>query len=93
VEGAGRFAIGLRRAYIPPAMEFLNVLAIKKIAYRKGCTAERTATIKHRHYVQIFDAKGRAIDGARRGVGFGLLEAKRLLEAMPDRRTIRRKAI
>jgi hypothetical protein len=32
-------------------MEFLNVLAIKKIAFRKGYTAERTATINYRHYV------------------------------------------
>ena len=27
-------------------MDFLNVLTIKKLAVAKGCTAERTATIK-----------------------------------------------
>ena len=69
-----------------PEPQFLNVLAIKKIAYRKGCVAERTATIRYRHYVQIWDAKGRVIDGARPGTGFSLAEAKRTLEAMPDRR-------
>ncbi len=67
----------------PPS---LNVLAIKKIAHRKGCTVERTATIKDRRYVAIYDAMGKAVDGASRGVGFSLTEAKRLLEAMPDRR-------
>ena len=34
-------------------MEFLNVLATKKLAVAKGCTAERTATIKYRHYVRV----------------------------------------
>jgi len=62
----------------------LNVLTIRKLAYRKGCTVERTATIKQRFYVQIWDAKGRAVDGASRGTGFSLSEAKRRLEAMPD---------
>ena len=68
-----------------PESQFLNVLAIKKIAYRKGCTAERTATIRYRHYVQLWDPKGRVIEGAKRGTGFSLAEAKRTLEAMPDR--------
>ena len=77
MEGEGRFAIALSAAYIRSAMEFLNVLAIKKIAFRKGCTAERTATIKHRHFVQLFDGKGRVIEGATRGVGFSLIQAKR----------------
>ena len=65
-------------------MEFLNVLAIKKIVVRKGCMVFRTATIKYRHYVQLHDAKGQVIDGATRGVGFSLLQAKRTLEALPD---------
>ena len=64
-------------------MEFLNVLAIKKIAVRKGCTAERTATIKYKHYVRLTGPNGEEIEGTR-GVGLGLLEAKRRLEAMPD---------
>jgi hypothetical protein len=64
-------------------MEFLNVLAIKKIAVRKGCTAERTATIKYKHYVQVTGPDGVDMQGTR-GVGLGLLEAKRRLEAMPD---------
>ena len=64
---------------------FLNVLAIRKIAAAKGCTVERTATLKQRSYVEIYDAKGRAIEGARRVTGFSLSEAKRRLEAMPDR--------
>ncbi len=64
-------------------MDFLNVLAIKKLAVQKGCTAERTATIKHKHYVRLTGPDGEDIEGAR-GVGLGLLEAKRLLEAMPD---------
>ena len=64
-------------------MEFLNVLAIKKIAVRKGCTAERTATIKHKHYVRVTGPDGVDMQGTR-GVGLGLLEAKRRLEAMPD---------
>jgi hypothetical protein len=59
-------------------MEFLNVLAIKKIAVRKGCTAERTETIKHRHYVRITGPDGVDIEGTR-GVGLGLLGAKRRL--------------
>ena len=49
-------------------MEFLNVLAIKKIALRKGCTAERTATIKHKHYVRLTGPDGEEIEGTR-GVG------------------------
>ena len=65
----------------------LNVLAIRKIAYRKGCSVERTATIKQRPYVQIWDANGRVVEGATRGTGFTLTEAKRTLEAMPDTRT------
>jgi len=64
-------------------MEFLNVLVIKKIAVRKGCTAEGTATIKHRHYVRLTGPDGEDLQGTR-GVGLGLLEAKRRLEAMPD---------
>ena len=64
----------------------LNVLTIRKLAYRKGCKVERTATIKQRFYAKIWDAKGRAIEGASRGTGFSLAEAKRRLEAMPDRR-------
>jgi hypothetical protein len=66
-------------------MPALNVFTIQKLAYRKGFKVERTATIKDRRYVAIYDAKGRAVDGAARGVGFTLAEAKRLLEAMPDR--------
>jgi hypothetical protein len=64
-------------------MEFLNVLAIKKIAVRKGCTAERTATIKHKHYVRLIGPDGEEIESTR-GVGLGLHEAKRRLEAIPD---------
>jgi len=64
-------------------MDFLNVLTIKKIAFRKGCTAERTATIKHKHYVRVTGPDGVDMQGTR-GVGLGLLEAKRRLEAMPD---------
>ena len=64
-------------------MDFLNVLAIKKIAFRKGCTAERTATIKYKHYVRLTGPDGAEIVGTR-GVGLGLHEAKRRLEAMPD---------
>jgi hypothetical protein len=64
-------------------VEFLNVLAIKKIAFRKGCSAERTATIKYKHYVPLTGPDGTEIEGAR-GVGLGLHEAKRRLEAMPD---------
>ncbi len=63
----------------------LNVLAIRKLAHLKGYRVERTATVKDRRYVAIYDAKGTAVDGASRGVGFTLAEAKRLLEAMPDR--------
>jgi hypothetical protein len=66
-------------------MPALNVLTIQKIAYRKGYKVERTATIKERRYVAIYDVAGRALDGASRGVGFTLAEAKRLLEALPDR--------
>ena len=64
-------------------MDFLNVLAIKKIAVRKGCTAERTATIKYKHYVRLTGPDGVDMQGTR-GVGLGLLEAKRRLEAIPD---------
>ena len=67
-------------------MEFLNVLAIKKIAVRKGCTAERTATIKYKHYVRVTGPDGVDMEGTR-GVGLGLHEAKRRLEAMPDLQT------
>ncbi len=63
---------------------FLNVLAIRKIAVAKGCTVQRTVTLKQRPFVQIYDAKGRAIDGGKTGNGFSLAQAKRLLEAMPD---------
>ena len=45
---------------------------------------ERTATIKQWFYVQIWDAKGRVVDGVSRGTGFSLSEAKRPLEGMPD---------
>jgi hypothetical protein len=65
-------------------MEFLNVLAIKKLALAKGCTAERTATIKYKHYVRLIGPDGGDIPRVR-GVGLGLTEAKRKLEAMPDR--------
>ncbi len=34
----------------------LNVLAIKKLAVAKGCTAERTATIWYRHFVRVTGA-------------------------------------
>jgi hypothetical protein len=56
---------------------------------RQGCTAERTATIKHKHYVRLTDADGEDIVGTR-GVGLRLAEAKRRLEAMPDRGQKRR---
>jgi hypothetical protein len=72
----------MRPAMNPPA---LNVLAVRKLAHRKGYKVERTATVNDRRYVAIYDAKGTAVDGASRGVGFTLAEAKRLLEAMPDR--------
>jgi hypothetical protein len=65
--------------------QFLNVLVIKKLAVAKGCTAERTATIKYKHYVRLIGPDGGDIPGVR-GVGLGLAEAKRKLEAMPDRR-------
>ena len=64
-------------------MDFHNVLFIKKIAFRKGCTAERTATIKYKHYVRLTGPDGAEVVGTR-GVGLGLHEAKRRLEAMPD---------
>jgi len=66
-------------------MEFLNVLAIRKIAHRKGCSVFRTATVKHRHYVLLWAPDGKQIDGSKRGTGFALSEAKRVLEALPDR--------
>ena len=53
-------------------MDFLNVLAIKKIAVRKACTAERTATIKHKHYVRLTGPDGDDLPGTR-GVGTGLV--------------------
>ena len=71
-------------------MEFLNVLAIKKLAVAKGCTAERTATIKHKHFVRITGPNGEEIESVRGG-GLGLAEAKRRLEAMPDRPAMKRK--
>ena len=64
---------------------FLNVLTIRKIASAKGYTVERTVTRKQRPFVQIYDGKGGAIEGAKTGNGFSLTQAKRLLEAMPDR--------
>ena len=64
---------------------FLNVLTIRKIAAAKGFTVERTVTLKQRPFVQIYDRKGRALAGATTGNGFSLAQAKRLLEAMPDR--------
>lgn len=68
-------------------MDFLNVLAIKKIARRKGCTVERTVTLKQKPYVRVYDAKGRAVEPpGRAGMALTLSAAKRLLEAMPDRR-------
>jgi hypothetical protein len=60
-------------------MEFLNVLDIKKIAVRPVCIAERTATIKHKHYVRVTGPYGVDMQGTR-GVGLGLIEAKRRLE-------------
>ena len=71
---------------------FLNVLEIKKLAYRKGCAAERTTTVSGKPlttvsgkpYVRLTDTKGREIDCARRDIGFSLIEAKRHLEALPD---------
>ena len=80
----GRFAISRPVAYIGRSMESpsLNVLAIKKIAHRKGCTVERTVTLKSRPYVRIYDAKGRAVDGpGREGMALTLTAAKQLLEA------------
>ena len=75
--------IGWPARLYPAAMDFLNVLTIKKIAVRKGCSAERTATIKYKHYVRVTGPDGEDLP-ATRGVGLGLLEAKRRLEAMPD---------
>ena len=63
---------------------FLNVHTIRKLAARKGCTVWRTATIKERPYVAIYDSTGAVIPGAVRGTGFRLAEAVRLLEALPD---------
>ena len=57
---------------------------IKKLAYRKGCVAERTMTVSGKPYVRLTDPKGREIDCARRDIGFSLIEAKRHLEALPD---------
>jgi hypothetical protein len=70
-------------------MDFLNVLAIKKLAVAKGCTAERTATVKHKHYVRLTGPDGADIPSLR-GLGHGLAEAKRRLEAMPDRPAVKR---
>ena len=63
---------------------FLNVLEIKKLAFRKGFTAERTTTVSGKPYVRLTDPKGRAIDCEKRSIGFSLVEAKRHLEALPD---------
>jgi hypothetical protein len=68
----------------------LNILTVQKLAYRKGFKVERTATIKERRYVAIYDAVGHPVDGAKLDVGFSLREAKRLLEALPD---VNRRAI
>jgi hypothetical protein len=46
------------RALSPSDSMFLNALAIWKIAVRKGCVAERTVTIKHRHYVRVTGLDG-----------------------------------
>ena len=66
---------GISSTDIRPAVEFLNVLTIKKLAVRKGCTAERTATIKYKHYVRLTGPSGEEIVGTR-GVGLGLLEGE-----------------
>ena len=53
---------------------FLNVLEIKKLAFRKEFTAERTTTISGKNYVRLFDPKGRAIDCEKRSIGFSLVD-------------------
>jgi len=63
---------------------FLNVLEIKKLAFRKGCIAERTITVSGRNYVRLTDPEGQEIDCDKRNVGFSLIEANRHLEALPD---------
>ena len=54
---------------------FLNVLEIKKLAYRKGCIAERTTTVSGKPYVRLTEPKGREIDCCKREIGFSLIEA------------------
>ena len=63
---------------------FLNVLEIKKLAFRKGYAAERTTTVSGKNYVRLTDPRGREIDCDKRSIGFTLIEAKRHLEALPD---------
>jgi len=62
-----------------------SVFELQKLANRKGVTAEKTVRIGGRAFVKLFDATGREIEGAKRLTGFNLLEAQRLLEALPDR--------
>ncbi len=69
-------------AYLRSAMDFLNVLPSRRSPFAR-CVAERTATIKHKHYVRVTGPDGVDMQSPR-GVGLGLIEAKRMLEAMPD---------
>jgi hypothetical protein len=70
---------------------FFNVLEIKKLACRKGCSAERTMTVSGKPYVRLTDPKGREIGSSKRDIGFiSLIEAKRHLEALPDHSRSRR---
>lgn len=61
-----------------------SVFELQKLANRKGVSAEKTVRVGGRAFVKLFDATGREIDGAKRLTGFNLLEAQRLLEALPD---------
>ena len=62
-----------------------SVFELQKLANRKGVSAEKTARVGGRAFVKLFDATGREIEGAKRMTGFNLLEAQRVLEALPDR--------
>ena len=65
-------------------MNFLSLHIIKKLAYRKGFTAEKRGVVKGLTYVRLIDPDGIEREG-RFNKAFNLADAEAYLTKMPDR--------
>ena len=66
-------------------MSFLSLHVIKKLAYRKGFTAEKRGVVKGLTYVRLIDPEGHEVEREGSYGAFNLTAAQAYLDKQPDR--------